>query len=280
MALKGLRNIGNTCYLNSGLQLLIQNEDFCNLIINNETKTDNLKIISDFIKEYYISSNSSVTPNEIKTIVSIKDKKFRGNDQQDSAEFIVQFLDLLNDDLKGELYKLFEITSEITIKCKLLKCLKTSINYEKIPFLILPITDNDTTLDECYKNYKVHEKLEGSDMYYCDNCKAKRIASRRIQITGWSKHLIICLKRFNNNGSRLFKNNKEISIPFEWRHNFILKGAVIHSGGIGGGHYIFMSRDLNTNIWIMYDDSSTHTIRSEQVELLLNRAYIFHYVQK
>ena len=52
--IKGFNNIGNTCYLNSGLQLLIQNTDFCEIILKNSNKSENLEIIANFIKEYYI----------------------------------------------------------------------------------------------------------------------------------------------------------------------------------------------------------------------------------
>ena len=51
--IKGFNNIGNTCYLNSGLQLLIQNPDFCKIILQNSNKSENLQIMSNFIKEYY-----------------------------------------------------------------------------------------------------------------------------------------------------------------------------------------------------------------------------------
>ncbi len=277
---KGLNNVGNTCYLNSGLQMLIQNQGFCKLILDNQHKSENLKVMADFIKEYYTSSQRSVTPSDIKRMVGNKNKIFRGNSQQDSAEFIVYLLDILNDDLKGELNNLFQIKSETIIKCKLKRCLKTSTTIENNNYLILPINSSDVTLDDCYRGYKVHEKLEGDDMYYCDACKAKRIASKRLQVVGWSDNLIVWLKRFENNGHRLSKNNKEIEIPFDWRHDYTIKGAVVHMGGIGGGHYIYISRDINTNVWTIYDDSSTSQLRQEQVQKYLNHAYIFNYIKK
>ena len=277
---KGLNNVGNTCYLNSGLQMLIQNQDFCKLILDNQKKSENLKVMADFIQEYYTSSQRSVTPSDIKKMVGNKNKIFRGNSQQDSAEFIVYLLDILHDDLKGELNKLFQIKSETIIKCKLNRCLKTSTTIENNNYLILPINSSDVTLDDCYRGYKVHEKLEGDDMYYCDVCKAKRIASKRLQVVDWSNNLIVWLKRFENNGHRLSKNNKEIEIPFDWRHGYTIKGAVVHMGGIGGGHYIYISRDITTNVWTIYDDSSTSQLRPEQVQKYLNHAYIFNYVKK
>lgn len=277
---KGLNNIGNTCYLNSGLQMLIQNVDFCKMILENKNKTENLTTMANFIGEYYTSTNGSITPDKIKEMVGKKNKIFRGNGQQDAAEFIIYLIDILDTDLQKKLNPLFDITTETTIKCKIRKCLRTSITKHKNPFLILPIKDECSNLDDCYREFKVHEKLEGDEMYYCENCKEKRIASRRLNVIEWSNNLIIWLKRFENNKGRLSKNNKEIEIPIDWRHDFTIKGAVIHAGGIGGGHYVYMSRNISTNEWTMCDDSSTRPIPKEHVQNLLNRAYIFNYIKK
>ena len=278
--IKGFNNIGNTCYLNSGLQLLIQNKAFCEIILKNSNKSENLEIMSNFIKEYYTTTDTTITPNKIREIVGNSNKIFYKNEQQDVAEFIVYLMDIIDTDLKRNLNPLFDITSVTTIKCKLLKCLKTSVTMHKNPFLILPITDECLTLDDCYRQFKVHEKLEGDDMYFCQNCREKRIASKRVHVIEWSNNLIIWLKRFENNKERLFKNNKEIEIPIDWRHDFTIKGAVIHMGQINGGHYVYMSRHVATDNWFMCDDSSITCIPKEKVQSYLNRAYIFNYLKK
>lgn len=278
--IKGFNNIGNTCYLNSGLQLLIQNKAFCEIILKNSNKSENLEIMSNFIKEYYTTTDTTITPNKIREIVGNSNKIFYKNEQQDVAEFIVYLMDIIDTDLKRNLNPLFDITSVTTIKCKLLKCLKTSVTIHKNPFLILPITDECLTLDDCYRQFKAHEKLEGDEMYFCQNCREKRIASKRVHVIEWSNNLIIWLKRFENNKERLFKNNKEIEIPIDWRHDFTIKGAVIHMGQINGGHYVYISRNLATNNWFMCDDSSITGIPKEKVQSYLNMAYIFNYLKK
>jgi ubiquitin C-terminal hydrolase len=64
--MKGLENIGNTCYLNSGLQMLLQNKDLCNLINKYSSKSDILNKINKFIIDYYDDTNKILTPIEIK----------------------------------------------------------------------------------------------------------------------------------------------------------------------------------------------------------------------
>ena len=50
--MNGLQNIGNTCYLNSALQMLLNIEDFCSLVIKHSNISNKMKIISDFINNY------------------------------------------------------------------------------------------------------------------------------------------------------------------------------------------------------------------------------------
>jgi len=276
--IKGLNNIGNTCYLNSGLQMLIQNIDFLKIILENHDKSENLKTMANFIKEYYTTIDSSITPDKIKEMVSKKNNIFYSHDQQDAGEFIIYLIDILDTDLNNNLNGLFDITTETIIKCKFRKCLTKSISKHKNPFLILPIKDECLTLDDCYQEFKIHEKLEDDNMYFCENCKEKRIASKWLNVIEWSNNLIILLKRFGNNKGRLSKNNKNIEIPINWRHNFTIKGAVIHSGGINGGHYVYISRNLKDNSWIMCNDSSISLIPNEHVQNYLNRAYILNYI--
>ena len=72
--MKGFHNIGNTCYLNSGLQMLIQNKDLCNLIIQNSDNSEILSNISNFINEYYDTNNNQY--QFLKQITNIKLKDF------------------------------------------------------------------------------------------------------------------------------------------------------------------------------------------------------------
>jgi ubiquitin C-terminal hydrolase len=274
----GLNNIGNTCYLNSALQMLIQNKDLCNLIIDNKNKTNNLNIITNFINEYYSNLNQ-ITPNTIKKIIEIKNKIFIGNKQHDAAEFIIYFFDLINDDLQNKIYSLYGITSETKTKCKFLKCLTISKINETNYYLILSIDNKCLTLDDCYKKYKSYEKLKNENMYYCEKCNVKRNASKRLNIIKWSKHLIIWLKRFDNINGRTNKNNQSISIPINWRHNYTLKGAVIHSGSLYSGHYIYISRNIKTNIWSLCNDSFISIIQDSQINSYLNNAYLLYYIK-
>jgi len=212
-----------------------------------------------------------LNPFYIKELVSKNNKEFIGYRQNDSFEFIIYFLDII---FNLSIQNIYEIESKITVKCKLKTCLHKSIHNEKNSFLILDINNETNTLDDCYRNYKAIEKLMDENSYYCDNCKRSTIASKRLEIVNWPKHLIVVLKRFKHNGNSQ-KINKEIIIPNEWRHNYILKGIVYHSGSTTGGHYIYIGN--HNNKWIMFNDNSTHQILDFQLNNYKNNGYIYYY---
>ena len=278
MPRKGLINNGNTCFLNAALQMLISNTDFNNIIIANRHVSPNLQIMADFIKEYHNNSDT-ISPHAVKLFVENINNIFQGNQQHDAGEFVISILDILNDDLQNRLNNIYGITIKSTIKCKRLKCLNKTYSSDRTNILSLQINNEDNELDDCYTKFKSREKLIDDEAYFCENCNQKGYASKRLEINEWSPHLIIMLKRFQNINGRLSKNNQDIEIPLEWRHNFKIKGAIIHSGSINGGHYIYISKNNTRNNWDECDDRNIRSITNIQAENMLRKAYIIYYSQ-
>jgi ubiquitin C-terminal hydrolase len=280
--MKGFVNLGNTCYLNAGLQMIIQNKDLCNLILENSQHSEILKKIEFFILSYYNNNNENnniISPQIIKELVENKKELFMGCSQQDSTEFIIYFLNIIDDELlkinkKLTVNLIYGIEFNIRIKCKLLNCLTIYNNKEYNNFLILNIDNDDKTLDDIYLKFKSGEKLDGDNKFYCEKCKDKRIASKRSNIENFSNHLIIWIKRFNVNNNYISKNCQLLDFPLTWK-NKILRGFIIHYGNINGGHYIYISF-INNN-WIVFDDSNIILINDEQLKQLLPNAYVLYY---
>lgn len=280
--MKGLNNLGNTCYLNAGLQMLIQNIDLCNIIIKYSNQSLILNKISNFIIEYHNEQPGIISPIEIKEIIQQRQVIFDGYEQHDSSEFIICLLNLVDEEIKkidsnlNEIDNLFGINMNVRIKCKYNTCLKIFNNKEKNNFLILDIKDNCDTIDELYRNFKTSDLLTNDNQYYCENCKMKRIASKRYQVMEWPDNLIIILKRFKQNGSFITKQSQHIDIDLLWRHGMSLVSAVIHYGNINGGHYVNISKISNE--WYLFNDGNISVIQTEnELKNILNFAYILTY---
>ena len=248
----GLSNLGNTCYLNSAVQLLCLNQKF--------------------LKMENIGNNPSQAIRKIKNTLANISKRFAGFQQQDSGEALILLLEEYGKTFR--LLKDYEFTEITRVKCKLMRCLHQEITNRKSNVLLLDI--NKETLDDCYCNLKNAVKLKGEEAWECPKCKTKLVASKRFYFENWSKYLIIGLKRFEYRGTRYVKNSKEIEIPLKWRHGYELQGIIIHSGSINGGHYVCVGKKNNN--WYLFNDSSVNKISSKRVlDNYLKNAYFLLY---
>jgi ubiquitin C-terminal hydrolase len=101
----GFSNLGNNCYLNSSLQLLTRIDEFKNYILNfKEIQTENNETKGNLILEFkkmlrtIESSNNNkliIDPSELKRIMGYVDERYFEDHQEDSNEFISNFIDAL-----------------------------------------------------------------------------------------------------------------------------------------------------------------------------------------
>lgn len=278
--MKGLKNIGNTCYLNAGLQMLIHNKDLCDLINKYSSESQILNDINNFISKYHSLDNDVLIPSEIKSIVESRMQQFKGFGQQDSIEFTVCLLDIIEEEIKknniNDMQLIFGIETNTRTKCKLKSCLNISNKKETNNFLLLDMNQYNNTLDDIYRNFKSGEMLEDDNMYYCDKCKQKRNASKRYSIEKWAPNNLIWLKRFKQTKTGVIKLNQPLDIPLIWRYNMILKGAIIHYGNLNGGHYVYVHNDNNK--WYLFDDMNVNEITNDtELKKLLEHAYCLNY---
>ena len=265
--MKGIYNIGNSCYLNSAMQMLFNSDDF--KFITKNTIFEN--IINN-----YNNNDATFNPTEIKSIVAKNNKMFNNSNQQDSYEFMIYLFDVLDKILgkNNNLYNKFGIQTTFNIKCKILNCNKESNNISTELFLQLPMTND---LSESYRKYKLIERLENDNAYQCDNCRKLTTARRKTITTKWPDNLIIVLKRFDH---LMNKDNRQINIPLNWRHGYKLKGGIIHLGNYGGGHYIYYGEE-NGN-WYIANDTNISKINN--IEEFLNTngsiSYMLYYYKE
>ncbi|XP_033108810.1 ubiquitin carboxyl-terminal hydrolase 3-like [Anneissia japonica] len=119
----GLRNLGNTCFMNAVLQSLSNIQDFCGYfkqlpavelrsgksagkrVYNTRNlKQDDLSLAEEIRKtlcSLWRSGEMAISPEELFTIMSKLFPRFRGYQQQDAHEFMRYLLDRLHTELQG-----------------------------------------------------------------------------------------------------------------------------------------------------------------------------------
>lgn len=101
----GLRNIGNTCFMNSVLQPLMATPYMNDYFLNKFSKESHLrstnlaKTYAEMLKSCRNAGGTAFTPSAIKNAVSRTVSQFSGYGQQDSQEFMRFLIDRMHDEL-------------------------------------------------------------------------------------------------------------------------------------------------------------------------------------
>ena len=107
----GGQNLGNTCFMNSSIACLSNCTELTTyfLVGNyqqdiNVTNKEGLggKLANawhNLLEQYWLSNMRTGDPSNIKSVIAKKVKKFWGFNQQDSNEFMTEFLSILSEDL-------------------------------------------------------------------------------------------------------------------------------------------------------------------------------------
>lgn len=263
----GLRNLGATCYMNSILQQLYFTNSFIKNLLEMEDRNESDKQLKMIYRRLMHSTMKYIdTENFCKTWLGWENRPINVKEQQDASDFFNMLIDKLPDNIQ-QIFK-GEITNTISVETE-----NTTI-LNKEHFFCEPIDIlNYNDLDSAIKNYTSAEQIE----YRLEN-KKNAIASKFASITKFPDVFVLSLKRFEYNLTTFqrYKINKKFTFPSslnvtnftismnEELPTYKLKGVVIHTGNVDGGHYT--SIILKDDKYIYFDDTVTREITETEFE--------------
>jgi ubiquitin C-terminal hydrolase len=272
--ISGLENLGNTCYLNSVLQLLMQCSSFIDIFkeaekMNPKGSSPIIQNFIDFILKY--ESKKVVSPVEIQKILNSSKNLFAPFQQYDAHESLIQLLDILGEETEKmwkhninkaffqyKYYTHFHSVSRSDDK-------KQIVNSETI--LTLPFTES---LKNSIELFEVKDKIE---KWESEKYKEFVQAEKFNTIYYWPDYLFIQINRYDSNFNKI-QANMESPLQF---NDYTLRGAVIHHGHARFGHYICIL--LLNGEFFLCDDERIHKMDSNQAMEVIKKAYLLLYVK-
>ncbi|XP_027340810.1 ubiquitin carboxyl-terminal hydrolase 25 isoform X2 [Abrus precatorius] len=217
----GLRNLGNSCYLNSVLQCLTYTPPLANfcLRLQHSTHCDSSTSSCPFcILEKQIARSLRLdlphdAPSKIQSCLRIFAEHFRCGRQEDAHEFLRYVIDACHNtclrlkklrrrggdcggggDGGGSVVKeIFGGALQSQVKC--LCCGYESNKVDEIMDISLDVFHSNSLRDSMQKFFQP-EVLDGNNKYKCDSCKKLVAAKKQMSILQAPNILVIQLKRF------------------------------------------------------------------------------------
>ncbi|RFU29187.1 hypothetical protein B7463_g7158, partial [Scytalidium lignicola] len=283
----GLKNLSNTCYLNSLFTQLFMNIPFREFMMNARVQdTSNFKLLGETQKLFGFMQNSLaryVDPtNFAASIRTYEDTHIDVSIQMDVDEFYNLLFDrwegqIIAADVKRQFRSFYG--GQLVQQVKSKECSHISERLEPFSAIQCDIKGK-SSLQESLQAYVDGEIMEGDNKYKCSTCDRHVDAVKRACLKDVPDNLIFHLKRFDFNLRTLqrskindyFSFPKKIDmLPYKVEHLmdtpddspediFELVGILIHSGTAESGHYYSFIRERPSSndqeSWIEFNDDS------------------------
>ncbi|KAM7373952.1 hypothetical protein PAMP_006636 [Pampus punctatissimus] len=289
--LVGLRNLGNTCFMNSIVQCLsntVELRDYClrnihHTDLNNNCRT-NAALMEEFAKltqNLWTSvNNEAISPSDFRSQIQRYAPKFVGckyvfppcqkriRDDEKSKRMWHMYLE--REDSK--VVDLFVGQLKSSLTCTV--CGFRSTVFDPFWDLSIPIpqkSSGEVTLKECLRLFAKEDVLDGEERPTCNKCKTRRKCTKRFSIQKFPQILVLPLlsdlKRFSDSNIRASKLSTYVNFPLKEldlreftsdsseRAVYNLYAVSNHSGNALGGHYTAYCRNPGLGEWYSYNDS-------------------------
>ena len=240
--MRGLRNCGNTCYFNTAIQCLAHVPQLSNHLMKNKYKGE-CPVTREYqllVRELFNKSESrAACPLPLIGAFRAKFLRFDNLNQHDSQEVILCLIDTFEETLGKEFIKnIFngeETTETVYPGGK-------SVYRNDFVTMLFHLSGGTVDLMDLVKNKNNFQKISG----YKDESGVEHAeAETRTTVTRWPE---IISFTFGMYGQKTI-----IKIPQEFEGKRLF-AAVVHSGGVNGGHYALAVK--RHDVWYLKDDES------------------------
>ncbi len=313
-------NTGITCYINSILAILQQTPIFADYILHASYK-DKIKSTDSILFQLFNVLNLShsydnynINPDTFRKVISLKNKMWGYNQQQDTQEFLSFLLNSIEEEIgekvqfiPGRIINNNSMNNSMNItdnlinimannswqkfiknEFSIMKNLFGGMNHIIITcsncnnkshnfdyFHILQLNCSDS-LSESLDEFTKEEVVDKDNMIKCDLCGHYNKSTKQTKFWKLPKILIIQFKRFNN--SRI-KNTKMIDYPMNLiLNNYYYKLFAVnnhHSNSITSGHYTSTVINRFDNKWYIFNDTNE---LEETTDIITKNAYNLFYI--
>lgn len=280
---KGATNLGNTCYINSLVQILVNIPLFKQKVLQADHKNCKnclLCILREIVEDLFSHSTSLVFSSFIYYLCK-KDSSFQGSVQHDVHELFIKLCSFLHNEIGDDLCKnspclahdIFFGLNLVVLEC--LECKKISKTSD--PYLNLSFDLKEKSIQKMMDLYYSKEDLE--EKVYCAQCQKATKHTKQMEHNKEPEVLVISIKRFevkNNKANKIddFISNN-LCVKFQ-NINYRLMGYIKHIGNLNNGHYVSVIK--NQNKFYVYDDDKIEEVG--YFETVNNESYLIFYVKQ
>ena len=230
--MKGLVNLGNTCYLNAALQCLLQVPALTNYFLQHDAPESEGAFSAayrSFVRMYWTHDPRSPSVEEIHRLFVEKYPRFRGLDQQDAQEAFVCMMDMLDQNVVKCIFG--GVSSQETL------CPSGKSVLQEVFYSVVLYPSRDCTALEAFEE---HQKYQTIPDYTDSTGKTHHVSVSRTVFTKLPRVLVVC-----------FQGRMRIKVT-ETIHGKTLFALIAHSGTQDSGHYVAFTKHVDT--WFYKND--------------------------